>query len=529
MALYTFGDQTGPIPLSQLDYNFAQPVEQSNVANTVLYPAQANITSLGQLTGLSVAGNIIATGNISTSTSLLSTGNIITTANLNAQSMFIDNSGFANAVITGNLTVQGNLNSVGTTNISTGNLTITLGNAILANNSVALNGAGIIIGATPTATFFYNFGTNSFQSSLALTPITTVAGLNLGNTTNQWRSLFAANVFLTGNVVAGNIQSNNYSATNITASGELAVSGNIATSGGVSVAGNIVADGNIVGAIIASSVSVAGTITVTGLTASGNLVSAGITTGNVTMANIFSGNVLNSGNITTIGVAGTGLISTTGNVVGGNIRTTGVVTATGRVTATGGLTTAGNTTIGGGVNYTVRNLNIGVSEIAWVPTDQTTAFVNVSDSAGNNGSTYSVVVRGLTSSGSAPQNLANFTVYATNSFFQGALNATGDVTAYYSDERLKTKLGSIENALDKLTQLSGFYYEANEVAQALGYEAKREVGVSAQQVQKVMPEIVKPAPVNAEYLTVQYEKLIPLLIEAIKELKSEVDVLKGKI
>jgi hypothetical protein len=268
---------------------------------------------------------------------------------------------------------------------------------------------------------------------------------------------------------------------------------------------------------------------VTGLTASGNLVSAGITTGNVTMANIFSGNVLNSGNITTIGVAGTGLISTTGNVVGGNIRTTGVVTATGRVTATGGLTTAGNTTIGGGVNYTVRNLNIGVSEIAWVPTDQTTAFVNVSDSAGNNGSTYSVVIRGLTSSGAAPQNLANFQVYAANSIFQGAINATGDVTAYYSDERLKTKLGSIENALDKLTQLSGFYYEANEVAQALGYEAKREVGVSAQQVQKVMPEIVKPAPANAEYLTVQYEKLIPLLIEAIKELKSEVDVLKGKI
>ena len=341
MALYTFGDQTGPIPLSQLDYNFAQPVEQSNVANTVLYPAQANITSLGQLTGLSVAGNIIATGNISTSASLLSTGNIDTEANLNAQSMFIDNNGFANAVVTGNLTVQGNLNSIGTTNISTGNLTITLGNAILANNSVALNGAGIIIGATPTATFFYNYATNSFQSSLALTPITTVAGLNLGNTTNQWRSLFAANVFLTGNVVAGNIQSNNYSATNITASGELAVSGNIATSGGISVAGNIVADGNIVGAIIASSVSVSGTITVTGITASGNLFSAGITTGNATMANIFTGNVLNSGNITTIGV------SASGNIVGGNIRTAGVITATGNV--------SGNFFLGNGSQLTGVN------------------------------------------------------------------------------------------------------------------------------------------------------------------------------
>jgi hypothetical protein len=255
--------------------------------------------------------------------------------------MYIDNSGFANAVITGNLQVLGNLISVGVDNISTGNLTITLGNAILANNSVALNGAGIIIGATPTANFLYNFGTNSFQSSLGLTPSATVLGLNLGNTTNQWRSLFAANVFLTGNVVAGNIQSNNYSATNITATGEVAVSGNIATSGGISAAGNIVADGNIVGAIIASSVSVSGTITVTGITASGNLFSAGITTGNATMANIFTGNVLNSGNITTIGV------SASGNIVGGNIRTAGVVTATGNVT--------GNFFIGNGSQLTGVN------------------------------------------------------------------------------------------------------------------------------------------------------------------------------
>ena len=75
--------------------------------------------------------------------------------------------------------------------------------------------------------------------------------------------------------------------------------------------------------------------------------------------------------------------------------------------------------------------------------------------------------------------------------------------------------------------LSGFYYEANETAQALGYEAKKEVGVSAQEVEKVMPEVVAPAPIDSQYLTVRYEKLVPLLIEAIKELKTEVDALKG--
>ncbi len=109
----------------------------------------------------------------------------------------------------------------------------------------------------------------------------------------------------------------------------------------------------------------------------------------------------------------------------------------------------------------------------------------------------------------------------------GEIVATNNITAYYSDERLKTKLGNIDNALDKLMTLSGFYYEANETAQALGYQVKKEVGVSAQEVQAIMPEVVAPAPIDNQYLTVRYERLVPLLIEAIKELKSEVDALKG--
>jgi hypothetical protein len=111
----------------------------------------------------------------------------------------------------------------------------------------------------------------------------------------------------------------------------------------------------------------------------------------------------------------------------------------------------------------------------------------------------------------------------------GNLRASGNITAYYSDNRLKTKLGNITGALSKVKSLNGFYYEANQTAQDLGYEVKREVGVSAQEVQLILPEIVSPAPIDAQYLTIDYERLVPLLIEAIKELSDQVEELKAKL
>jgi len=123
-------------------------------------------------------------------------------------------------------------------------------------------------------------------------------------------------------------------------------------------------------------------------------------------------------------------------------------------------------------------------------------------------------------------NAGGLSVGTTSDPGAGAIYATGNITAYYSDDRLKTKLGKIENALDKICSLEGFYYEANETAQALGYKPVREVGISAQATQKVLPEIVAPAPISDEYLTIRYERLAPLLIEAIKELREEIKALK---
>lgn len=108
----------------------------------------------------------------------------------------------------------------------------------------------------------------------------------------------------------------------------------------------------------------------------------------------------------------------------------------------------------------------------------------------------------------------------------GEIRATNNITAYYSDARLKTKISDITTPLAKLRQIETMLYRANETAVSLGYDASIvEVGVSAQSVQKVQPEAVAPAPIDPQYLTVRYERLVPLLIEAIKELDATVSKL----
>ena len=112
----------------------------------------------------------------------------------------------------------------------------------------------------------------------------------------------------------------------------------------------------------------------------------------------------------------------------------------------------------------------------------------------------------------------------------GAITATGDITAGYSDDRLKDRFENIPNALDKVLQLNGFYYTPNKTAQQLGaVNNGQEVGVSAQEVFAVLPEVVKDAPIDASYMTVDYAKMVPLLIEAIKGLNAKVESLEAQL
>lgn len=131
-----------------------------------------------------------------------------------------------------------------------------------------------------------------------------------------------------------------------------------------------------------------------------------------------------------------------------------------------------------------------------------------------------------------------------NVYTSAEIAAGGNITAYYSDERLKTKTGTISNAINKVQSLEGFTYVENELARSLGYKNKdQQVGVSAQQVQAVLPEAVSLAPIDYEtledgtivsksgenYLTVDYSRLVPLLIEAIKEQQLTITEQSAKI
>ena len=185
------------------------------------------------------------------------------------------------------------------------------------------------------------------------------------------------------------------------------------------------------------------------------------------------------------------------------------------VTAGTGMSGGGAVSLGGTVTLT----NAGVTSIV--------AGTGISIS----GSTGAVTINAGQALGTTSDvQFKSLGVGTAASGTTGEIRATNNITAFYSDERLKTKTGNIENALDKVCQIETMLYHANEIAVALGYDASiQEVGLTAQSVQKVQPEVVVPAPIDDKYLTVRYEKLVPLLIEAIKELRAEVADLRTKI
>jgi hypothetical protein len=122
----------------------------------------------------------------------------------------------------------------------------------------------------------------------------------------------------------------------------------------------------------------------------------------------------------------------------------------------------------------------------------------------------------------------------------GYILATNNITSLYSDRRLKENINNIDHCIEKIQSITGVYFTQNKLAERFGYnDYKKQIGLIAQQISAVFPEAVSTAPFDADvdgnsksgenYLTINYDKLIPLLVEAIKEQQKEIEELLHKI
>lgn len=207
-----------------------------------------------------------------------------------------------------------------------------------------------------------------------------------------------------------------------------------------------------------------------------------------------------------------------------------------RVNSGTGATVKGAPLTNSEIDNNFINLNVDKLEITDTTENNTANKVVKRDSSGNfSAGTISASINGGTGT------FTSLGVGTAASGTSGELRATNSITSYYSDERLKENIKPIENSLAKILSLRGVTYSSNSLAESFGFKKENMIGVIAQDVEKVLPEIVKPAPFDImqlqegieisrsgeNYKTVQYEKLIPVLIEAIKELNAEIEKLKS--
>jgi cytoskeletal protein CcmA (bactofilin family) len=310
---FTFGNDTGNVPLNQLDSNFANVKSFANTAGFVTANAQPNITSVGHLTSLyvsggtdvrgnlSVVGNITSSGNIqgtyflgngqqldgvnlytnsnvaaylpSYTGNLVSlTGPVTTSANITGGNLSITR----NAIIYGNLQVQGTTTSVNSATLTTNNLTITVGNN--QSSGSALNGAGLLVGTSNIAKWTFNNTLTSWESNVAITPSAN-ATLNLGDASKYWNNLYV------NNLVGGNLSLIG----NLSLTGDFAVSGNVTTalnaSGNVTGANLTTAGTMTSGAVVSQgAITAAGAVSADSISSSSTVSAAGTVTGNAVVA-----------------------------------------------------------------------------------------------------------------------------------------------------------------------------------------------------------------------------------------------------
>jgi hypothetical protein len=205
--------------------------------------------------------------------------------------------------------------------------------------------------------------------------------------------------------------------------------------------------------------------------------------------------------------------------------TTSETTIADNATITGTASVGGNLTLGGDVvaasSITLDcggDINLDASGTDFLYKVDGTEFLRI-DKSGNNARFESKVQDGDllfrgNDGGSSIQALQ------LDMSAAGAATFNNDITAF-SDRRLKTDITNIENALPKVMRMQGVHYKRNDIE-----NAKEQIGVIAQDMETIVPEVVLTADDEMQTKSVDYGKLCAVLIESIKELKAEIDELK---
>ena len=461
--------------------------------------------------------------------------------------------------------------------------TIKLGTATLSasGTGLALGGSAVVtIGDTGTVTNTMLAGSiaNSKLTNSSVTIGTTAFALGDSKTTLAGLTSVTSTGFtgaLTGNASTATTLQTPRAIQGVNFDGSAAIT--VVTAGtGVTVSGTQVSIGQAVATtsnVTFNDLTVSGNLTVNGTTTTINATTLDVADLNITVAkNALSAAAANGAGLTVNG-PGTAATFTYTSAddrwnLNKNLNVTTVYGAlSGNATTATTLQTAraiNGVNFDGSANITVTTAGTGISISGTTVTNSGVTSIVAGTGISINGSTGAVTVTntitnnnqitngagyitGITSAnvttalGYTPYNSTNPSGYyssgSTPSFgatstgaltVSGAITATGEITAYFSDKRLKTNIAPIAGALDKVNAIRGVTFDPNETAIKLGIENKHQMGVIAQEVQAVAPELVTDSAFDG-YLTVKYDKLTALLIEAVKELSSQVKDLQAQL
>jgi hypothetical protein len=234
------------------------------------------------------------------------------------------------------------------------------------------------------------------------------------------------------------------------------------------------------------------------------------------------------------------VIYSSGSNVFGN-QLTNTQTFTGSVLITGSQNITGSLTVGFGGSKELEVLQTGIT-VGNLVTDIHRLTGSLLVSGSNNTikgdtttiqsgpGTYIEVIDGrifLSDKTVITQSLAVGNV--TASIVSGRIDASNDVVAFStSDIRFKENINPINNALNKIDKISGytFNWKTDEELVSLHGHSGHDVGVIAQEIESILPEVVTTR--DNGYKAVKYEKIVPFLIQCIKELKDEIRDLKSQ-